>query len=147
MKMIMKKILRLIAFFLITLSQVQAGEHGGGFHGGGGNYHSSGGFYHGGGEHHEYHGGGFRGGYGYYPYYYGSYYYDPFGSFVFPALIGGAIGYELAQPNQQTIIVQQPPMLIQGQASNGDTAPPGFHTEAIKDANCNCYRNVIVKNF
>ena len=145
--MVMKKILGLIAFFIASLGQAYAGEHGGGFHGGGGGYHGGGGGgYHGGGEHHEYHGGGYRGGYGYYPYYYGGYYYDPFGSFVVPALIGGAIGYELAQPNPQTIIVQQPPVVVQAQPTNGDTAPPGYHTEAIKDASCNCYRNVLVKN-
>lgn len=151
----MKKILLALTLIGFSLNHVMAEEHHGGnmggprgggmerheFHGGGGGF-----------ERHEFHGGGpayrggygYRSGYGYYPYY-GGYYYDTFGNFIVPSLIGGMIGYELAQPRDRTVIVQQPPVVIQGQAP-ADNAPPGYHTEAIKDAACNCYRNVLIQN-
>jgi len=137
----MKKLLATMSLALLMNTHAFADGHMGGFHGP--EHHE----FHGA-EHHEFHGGGYhgyRGGFGYYPYYYGGYYYDPFGSLVVPALIGGAIGYELAQPNQ-TIIMQPPPVIVQTQSGSADNAPPGYHTEAIMDAKCNCYRNVLVKN-
>jgi len=154
----MKKILLILILIVTNRGMVFAGEHhGGGSHFGGSA--SGGGFerheFHGGGglEHREFHGSGgpvyrgghgYRGGYGYYPYY-GGYYYDAFGNFIVPSLIGGMIGYELAQPGERTMIIQQPPVIFEGQAP-ADNAPPGYHTEVIKDATCNCYRNVLVKN-
>ena len=77
---------------------------------------------------------GFRGGYGYgHGYYHGGGY-----NWVAPALIGGVIGYELAQP--RTVVVQPPVVYTQ------PVAPYGYHYETILDANCNCYRNVLVQN-
>jgi hypothetical protein len=55
---------------------------------------------------------------------------------VAPALIGGAVVYAATRP--QTVVVQQPQPVYQ--------APYGYHWESVLDANCNCYRNVLVPN-
>jgi hypothetical protein len=61
---------------------------------------------------------------------------------VAPAVIGGAVVYAATRPQivvqQQPVIVQQPQVVYQ--------APYGYHWEAVLDANCNCYRNVLVPN-
>ena len=71
--------------------------------------------------------GGYRGGYGHHGGGWG---------WVAPALIGGAVVYAATRP--QTVIVQQPQPAYQ--------APYGYHWESVLDANCNCYRNVLVPN-
>jgi hypothetical protein len=59
---------------------------------------------------------------------------------VAPIVIGSAVGYALAA-RPQTVIVQQPPNpYYQPQA------PYGYHYENILDANCQCYRLVLVQN-
>jgi hypothetical protein len=60
---------------------------------------------------------------------------------VAPVVIGGAVGYALAA-RPQTVIIQQPsnPYYPQPQA------PWGYHYENILDANCQCYRMVLVQN-
>ena len=59
---------------------------------------------------------------------------------VAPIVIGGAVGYAIAA-RPQTVIVQQPPNpYYQPQA------PLGYHYENILDANCQCYRLVLVQN-
>jgi hypothetical protein len=59
---------------------------------------------------------------------------------VAPIVIGGAVGYALAA-RPQTVIIQQPPNpYYQPQA------PLGYHYENILDANCQCYRLVLVQN-
>jgi hypothetical protein len=71
---------------------------------------------------------------------------------VAPALIGGVIGYELSRPHPvyvepAPVYVTPPPVVY--------TPPPvtvvkpgysGYHQETILDANCNCYRTVLVPN-
>jgi len=58
---------------------------------------------------------------------------------VAPLVIGGVVGYVITRP--QTVVIQQPPPNIyQSQAPNG------YHYETILDANCNCYRLVLVSN-
>ncbi len=63
-----------------------------------------------------YHGGygGYRGGYGHYENHYHG---GGYGNFVGPALIGGVIGYALAQPRYYepapSVIYQQPPVVYQ----------------------------------
>ena len=65
--------------------------------------------------------------------------YYPYG-WVAPIVIGGAVGYALAA-RPQTVIVQTPPnVYYQPQA------PYGYHYENILDANCQCYRTVLVQN-
>ena len=80
-------------------------------------------------QHHHGHGYGHsygqrHGGYGY--------------SWVAPAIIGGIVTYELTRP--APVVIQQQPVVIQPQA------PYGYHYENILDANCNCYRLVLVQN-
>ena len=77
----------------------------------------------------------------------GGYYHSHGTNWVAPALIGGIIGYELAQPR---VIYTQPPVVyqypVQPQAIPEST-PYGYHYETILDASCNCYRNVLVRNY
>lgn len=59
---------------------------------------------------------------------------------VAPAIIGGAIVYGVtrpAPPAPSVVYVPQPTAL--------PVPPPGFHYEQILDANCNCYRWVLVQ--
>ena len=70
---------------------------------------------------------------GYHNNYYNGWRYD----WVAPAIIGGIITYELTRPQ----VVQQPTVI--------QTYPPtpyGYHYENILDANCRCYRLVLVQN-
>ena len=57
-------------------------------------------------------------------------------NWVAPALISGAVVY--AATRSQPVIVQQPQPVYQ--------APYGYHWESVLDANCNCYRSVLVPN-
>lgn len=56
---------------------------------------------------------------------------------VAPALIGGAIVYGATRP------ASPPPVVYQTQPL--PPAPYGYHYEQILDANCNCYRWVLVQ--
>jgi hypothetical protein len=58
---------------------------------------------------------------------------------VAPLVIGGAVGYVITRPIQ-TVVIQNPTN-IQPQP-----VPYGYHYEQILDANCNCYRLVLVQN-
>ena len=64
------------------------------------------------------------------------------GWWVAPAVIGGVVTYALTRP--QPVIVQQPPVVYY--PSSLPPAPIGFHYEQLLDANCNCYRWVLVSN-
>lgn len=61
------------------------------------------------------------------------------GNWVAPAIIGGVVTYAITRPQPQPVIVQQP-------AINYPPAPYGYHYENILDANCSCYRLVLVQN-
>ncbi len=70
---------------------------------------------------HDYHGGG--------------------GNILLPLIIGGAVGYIIAQP--RTVVVQQPqyaPLPSYVPANE-----PIYHYENVYDANCSCYRQVLVQ--
>ena len=56
---------------------------------------------------------------------------------VAPAIIGGAIVYGATRP------AVPPPVVYQAQPL--PPAPYGYHYEQILDANCNCYRWVLVQ--
>ena len=60
---------------------------------------------------------------------------------VAPIVIGGAVGYALAA-RPQTVVIQPPPSVYYPQPQ----APYGYHYENILDANCQCYRLVLVQN-
>jgi hypothetical protein len=70
-------------------------------------------------------------------------YYNPYG-WVAPLVIGGAVGYAITRPPQTVVIQQPPPNVYQGPVPA--PAPYGYHYENILDANCNCYRLVLVQN-
>ena len=61
---------------------------------------------------------------------------------VAPLVIGGAVTYAITRPTQPTV-VQQPPIVY---PNYQQPAPLGYHYENILDANCNCYRLVLVQN-
>lgn len=71
-------------------------------------------------------------GFRHYRYYSPAPIYQPSYGWVVPTIIGGVIGYEIAR-SQQPVIVQNP-------------APYGYHYENVLDANCNCYRTVLVRD-
>ena len=60
---------------------------------------------------------------------------------VAPLVIGSAVGYAVAT-RPQPVVIQQPPPNIYYQPQ----APYGYHYENILDANCNCYRLVLIQN-
>ena len=76
---------------------------------------------------------GYRGGYGY-----GGW------GWVAPAVIGGAVVYAATRP---PVVVQQtpPPVVVVQPPQTLPPAPYGYHYETILDANCNCYRTVLVQ--
>ena len=55
---------------------------------------------------------------------------------VAPALIGGAIVYGATRSAPPLVVYRTQPL---------PPAPYGFHYEQILDANCNCYRWVLVQ--
>ena len=63
---------------------------------------------------------------------------------IAPLAIGGLIGYELNR--QPTVIYQQPPVVYQ-QAPMINVQPnqPIYQYQNIYDANCSCYRQVLVQ--
>lgn len=60
---------------------------------------------------------------------------------VAPMVLGGVVTYALTRP-QPPVIVQQPMVVPQ----YPPVVPYGYHYENILDANCNCYRLVLVQN-
>jgi len=77
-------------------------------------------------------------------------YYRSFGyhnDWVAPAIIGGVVGYSIARPYYaqpvyvQPVYVQPQPQVVYVQPNQSN-----YHQESILDANCNCYRTVLVPN-
>lgn len=58
-------------------------------------------------------------------------------NWVAPAVISGAIVYGMTRPAPQPQVIYAPQPL--------PPAPLGYHYEQILDANCNCYRWVLVQ--
>lgn len=54
---------------------------------------------------------------------------------IAPALIGGAVIYAITRP----VVAAPEPRIVYV-----PHAPVGYHYESILDANCNCYRTVLV---
>ena len=75
--------------------------------------------------------GGYHGGYGGH---HGGYATPLIGGMV----VGGVVGYALAHP---TTTITAPSIVIY------HDIPVGYHQELIKDANCNCFRNVILPDY
>jgi hypothetical protein len=78
------------------------------------------------------------------------------GNVWIPLLVGGTVGYLVSEARRQPVYVQQPviiqqqPVLIQQRVPAYSvpytTVPPGYRYESILDANCGCYRAVLVPN-
>ena len=58
---------------------------------------------------------------------------------IAPIVIGGVVTYAITRP-LQTVVIQNPPNIPP------QPVPYGYHYEQILDANCNCYRIVLVQN-
>lgn len=58
---------------------------------------------------------------------------------VAPLVIGGVVTYAITR-SPQPVVIQNPPII------QATPAPYGYHYENILDANCNCYRLVLVQN-
>jgi hypothetical protein len=67
--------------------------------------------------------------------YYPRYHYHS--DWIVPAIIGGAVVYGITQSR----VAPPPPVVVQV-----PQAPVGYHYESILDANCNCYKTVLVPN-
>jgi len=76
----------------------------------------------------------------------GHYVYRPGFGWVVPAVVGGVIGYEIARPVQPNVVVVQPQPVAPAPIVPVYPAPAGYHYEAILDANCNCYKTVLIQN-
>jgi hypothetical protein len=72
------------------------------------------------------------------PHNYGHKHYHPGYGWVAPALIGGAIVYGMTRPAP----VPPPQVVV---TPNYTPPPPGYRYEQLLDANCNCYRLVLVQ--
>ena len=77
-------------------------------------------------------------------YYHGGGYYHPYG-WVAPALVGGVIGYELAQP-RTVIVEQQPPIVIQQPSVQLSPPPVGYHYQQMVNPQTGQYQLVLVPN-
>ena len=66
-------------------------------------------------------------------------YYPDYG-WVVPAVIGGAIVYGATRPNPPP-----PPPTVIYVPQGYPPAPVGYHYEQLLDANCNCYRWVLIQ--
>lgn len=76
----------------------------------------------------------------------GHYVWRPGYGWVVPAVIGGAIVYDVTRPVQPNVVVVQPQPVAPPPAAPVFPQPADFHWEAILDANCNCYKTVLVPN-
>jgi hypothetical protein len=65
---------------------------------------------------------------------------------VAPAIIGGIIGYELSRPHYTPASVYVAPQPVYVPSLAQPSVPNGYRQEQILDANCNCYRLVLVPN-
>ena len=64
---------------------------------------------------------------------------------IAPLVIGGVAGYVLAQPRQQTVIVQQP-QVVQPLPSYVPAQPePIYQYQDVYFNDCNCYKRVLVQ--
>ena len=68
------------------------------------------------------------------------YHHHDHNGWIGPLVIGGALGYVLAQP--RVVYVQPQPVII----PQLPLPPYGYHYESVLDANCSCYRTVLMPN-
>jgi hypothetical protein len=63
---------------------------------------------------------------------------------VAPAVIGGVIGYEIAQP--RTVVVEQPPIVYTQPQPYVQAPPPGYHWQDMVDPQTGVHKIVAVPN-
>jgi len=71
------------------------------------------------------------------------------GGWVAPALIGGVIGYELAQPRYYAppVVYTAPPSVVYVQPqTQTQTPPPGYHWQQITDPQTGTEKMALVPN-
>ena len=81
------------------------------------------------------------------PPHHGGHYYGRYNhgsdNWLAPLIVGGIIGYTIAERPQPSVIIERPVY----PAMPVYTVPPyGYHYEQILDASCNCYKFVLVPN-
>lgn len=82
----------------------------------------------------------YRGGYGHYE----NHYHSSSSDWIAPLVIGGVAGYVLAQPRQQTVIVQQPQ--YQPLPSYVPANPePIYQYQDTYFSDCGCYKRILVQ--
>jgi hypothetical protein len=79
------------------------------------------------------------------------YYHGYRNNWVAPLIVGAGVGYLASRPYYAPppsyyyppqVVYVQPPVYYQ----QPNPAPSGYHQENILDANCNCYKTVLVPN-
>lgn len=63
-------------------------------------------------------------------------------SWVAPVILGGVVGYAMASANRPPVYVNTSPAIT----GYYPPAPQTYRQETILDANCGCYRVVLVPN-
>lgn len=67
-----------------------------------------------------------------------------------PLILGGTVGYLVSEARRPPVYIQQQPVYIQQPVPVYSvpytTVPPGYHYENLLDANCNCFRTILVPN-
>ena len=68
-------------------------------------------------------------------------------NWVAPAVVGAAIGYSMARPYYYApVYYPPPPVYVQPPVYIQQSVPAGYVQQTMLDANCNCYRTVLVPN-
>lgn len=65
-------------------------------------------------------------------------YHSSTGDVLLPMVIGGVVGYVIAQPKQQPVVVQQVPAGV-------NVNEPIYQYQVVHDAACDCDKRVLVK--
>ena len=69
------------------------------------------------------------------------------GGWVAPFIVGSVIGYETSRHEEpRTVIIQQPAPVYVQPTQVLPVPPYGYHYAQIVDAQCNCYRTVLMPN-
>jgi hypothetical protein len=76
-------------------------------------------------------------------------YWHPRHGWVFPTMIGGIIGYEIARSQNQPVVVQQPPIIVTQPAPPGPITNPPVSYRVVEawDPSCTCFKQVFVPNY
>ena len=76
----------------------------------------------------------------------GHHYHGGGNNWIAPALIGGVVGYAIANNRQPVYVNTSPAITGYYPPAVYQPAPQTYRQETILDANCGCYRVVLVPN-